>query len=301
MDFLINFLYLHRQGNVSQRDRKTQILVTKILANFHRIKLRILIQVSCRSLKFLGILKQFFSKIFLGILSLADRVKNSQSLIGSSLNTTDSSSLVTSPSNHSSSPHSRRNISPISYTTQVPSPITSSSVNSGASMFYQKYLNDFKSNSKNSFVVPNFLATSSAASSVITSSGNGSTSHASNLSHHMHSMHHNYPHVSASQMSALNNSLYHSPQIMSPAFSSNSPNHTPPSYYYESMIPTTASLNNLMSSASPLMDHPHHNGIKLESITPHILHSSSSRQDSYEEDLDKSKILDMEQKHIIPH
>lgn len=54
-----------------------------------------------------------------------------------------------------------------------------------------------------------------------------------------------------------------------------------------------------MSSASPLLDHQQHNGIKLESITPHIHHSSSNRHDSYDDDLDKSKILDLEQKHVV--
>lgn len=206
-------------------------------------------------------------------------LKNSQSLLPS-LNSND---IITSPSNHSSSPISNRNLSPPSFTSQVPSPITSSVI-TGASMSYQKSQSFLKSNQKNFFVVPNFLSTSSGTPSVITSSGNGT------LSHHMHQMPHNYSH-------ALNNHLYHSSQIMSPGptFSSNSPKSSP-NYFYD--IPTAPSLNNLMSSTSPLLEHSQHNGtIKLENITPHIFQSTSNRQDSYDEDLDKSKIL--EQKHVI--
>lgn len=190
--------------------------------------------------------------------------KNSQG----SMNTTDSSNLITSPSNHSHSPH---NVSPI-YTPSVPSPLTSSSVSTSTN--YLKNLQDIKPNPKNLFLVPNILA-SSSASSVITSSGNSVGSHA-NLAQHLHG----YPHIA--QMSNMNNHLYHSNHIMSPNFTS-SPSHSPNYNYYDSpMIPTTAI-----------------DGIKVESITPHIQHSYN-RADSYDEiERNNNKVLDLEQKHAV--
>jgi hypothetical protein len=134
------------------------------------------------------------------------------------MNTTDNSNILTSPSNHSHSPHS-----PI-YTPSVPSPLTTSSINVPTSTSYKKSLLDIKPNPKNLFLVPNILA--SSASSVITSSGNSIGSHA-NISQHLHG----YPHIAG-----MNNHLYHSNHIMSPNFAP-SPNHSP-NYYYD--IPTTA-------------------------------------------------------------
>lgn len=196
-------------------------------------------------------------------------------------NNNDASSLAGSPTTHSLSPQSHHNLSPISYSTQVPSPLTNNS-NLSTSTASIIPLQNVKTNTKKLFLVPNILASPSIPTSSVPSPVNATT-------HHL--QHSHYPHAIASSLSqmpmpTINNHLYQTAtstnvanQLLS-AFGSSNGSQTS-GFFYDSGFQTTLDQ------------------IKMENnATPHIHHTNLSRSmlaDVMEKN--NNKIIELEMKH----